>query len=43
MIATLPEFLRPGGTVRNFCTDDGVCNPSQSFERPAAGVCDPLS
>jgi len=42
-IEQLLEFLRPGGTVRNFCTDDGVCNASESFEQPADGVCDPLS
>ena len=41
-IDQLLEFLRPGGTVRNYCTDDGVCDASEVSEQPAAGVCNPL-
>jgi hypothetical protein len=45
-IDQLLEFLRPGGTVRNFCTDDGVCNASEHFGRPGgvaeSALCDPL-
>lgn len=45
-VEQLVEFLRPGGTVRNFCTDDGVCNASENFERPGgvdeSSLCDPL-
>ena len=35
-------FLQPGGTVENFCTDDGVCNASEASELPE-DVCDPLA
>ncbi|MCH7708383.1 MAG: hypothetical protein IH884_07820 [Myxococcales bacterium] len=45
-LAQLFEFLQPGGRIKNFCTDDGVCNASENFERPdgvaAASLCDPL-
>ncbi|MCH2171316.1 hypothetical protein MK489_11080 [Myxococcota bacterium] len=41
----LLAFLQPGGTIQNFCTDDGVCDGSEAFERPDGleTVCDPLS
>ncbi|MEE8475568.1 MAG: hypothetical protein V3T01_09475, partial [Myxococcota bacterium] len=46
-LAQLFEFLQPGGRIKNFCTDDGVCNASEDFERPegvsAASLCDPLN
>ena len=45
-LGQLCEFLEPGGRIKNFCTDDGVCNASEDFERPdgvsAASLCDPL-
>jgi hypothetical protein len=31
-IQTLLEWAQPGGTLRNFCDDDGVCNASQPWE-----------
>jgi hypothetical protein len=43
----LLEFLQPGGTIFNYCTDDGVCNASDNNERPdgvaPAALCDPLA
>ncbi|MEN8182887.1 MAG: hypothetical protein ABFS46_10175 [Myxococcota bacterium] len=33
-IEQLLDFLRPGGTIRNTCTDDGLCNASEAFEIP---------
>jgi hypothetical protein len=33
-VAQLLDFLRPGGRVRNFCTDDGLCDASEPFEIP---------
>jgi hypothetical protein len=43
----LLAFLQPGGTIFNFCTDDGVCNASDDNERPdgvaEASLCDPLA
>jgi len=34
-------FLQPGGTIRSYCSDDGVCNGSEPFELPggAAAPC----
>ncbi|MCL4685714.1 hypothetical protein KJ059_13310 [Myxococcota bacterium] len=29
---TLLEWAQPGGTLRNFCDDDGICNASQPWE-----------
>ncbi len=31
-IQTLVEWAQPGGTIRNFCDDDGICNASQPWE-----------
>jgi len=33
-IAQTLDFLRPGGRVRSFCNDDGLCNASEPFEIP---------
>jgi hypothetical protein len=42
----LAGFLRPAGSIRNTCGDDGVCNASSDEERPGgvseAELCDPL-
>jgi hypothetical protein len=37
-------FLQPGGQIQNFCTDDGVCNASEDYEKPKgeSTTCDPL-
>jgi hypothetical protein len=37
----LVEFFE-GGTIRNYCTDDGVCNASEAAELPE-NPCDPFS
>jgi hypothetical protein len=31
-IQQMLEFLRPGGQIRNTCTDDGLCDASEPFE-----------
>jgi hypothetical protein len=43
-VEQLLGFLRPGGTIENFCTDDGLCNASEPFEIPFGdeAPCDPL-
>jgi hypothetical protein len=46
-IDQLLEFLTPTGTIKNFCSDDGVCNASSNDERPGGvaeiDLCDPLA
>jgi hypothetical protein len=44
-IDQLQGFLQPGGQIENFCTDDGVCNASEDYEKPygVSTTCDPLN
>ena len=44
-IDQLLAFLQPGGQIQNFCTDDGVCNASEDYEKPngESTTCDPLA
>jgi len=37
-IAQTLDFLRPGGRVRSFCSDDGLCNASEPFELPSGAA-----
>ncbi len=45
-IDQLLEFLTPTGTIKNFCSDDDVCDASSNEERPGGVtevlLCDPL-
>jgi len=44
-IDQLLGFLQPGGQIENYCTDDGVCNASEDYEKPngESTTCDPLA
>jgi len=44
-IDQLLGFLQPGGQIENFCTDNGVCDASEDYEKPNGEsiTCDPLA